>query len=579
MIRRAYKSRQPVHVAPQAAPQSFSDTRRMTVQDDEFLAVSEGRIRIRIGVVAFLFMLGIVLLRLAEIALLSPQDHRKFLPQAITKVRADMTDRNGELLATTLTTYSLYAEPRRVWNPRETAQSLAAIRPNLNVRELEAKLDTDRAFVWLERGLTPKERQAVFELGMPGLDFRSEPKRVYPRGQLASHYIGFTDVDMIGVAGSERAFEDRLKGDNAPDVALALDMRVQFAVADELQKSVDKFSADSGAAVVMDIKSGELIALVSVPNFDPNNPGATSPETRFNHASMSTYDLGSVFKPLTMAMALEDGVANQTELFPVQKPYRVLNKYIRDDHPSDVPLNMAGVLAESSNRGTAMLAQRIGADSQKAHLRNLGLLDRVPVELAESARPQVQRRWGEMATVTVSYGHGLAVSPLSLTAAIGALLNDGLYVAPTVLRRDALNPVETKRVFRQETSDALRHMMRQVVTEGTGRKANIPGFGVMGKTGTAEKPANGGYDQKRLVTSFVAAFPHSDPRYAMIVTLDEPQAIEGTYGYATAGWNAAPTAGQVIARIGPMLPGARDIVETANVIDSETGRLQREALR
>jgi len=543
----------------------FQSAPHMTVADDEFLAVSEGRIRIRIGVVMFLFMLAIVLIRLGEIALFSGETHKRVLPQEITSTRADIVDRNGEMLATTLTTYSLYAEPRRIWNAKETAQQLSALRPNLDARKLEQKLSADRAFVWLERGLTPKERQAVFDLGLPGLDFRSEPKRVYPRGQLASHYVGFTDVDMKGVAGSERAMEDRLAADNAPEMALALDMRVQFAVADELQKSIERFQAQSAAGVVMDIKSGELIAMVSLPNFDPNKPGATLPETRFNHASMSTYDLGSVFKPLTMAMGLEDGVANKTEMFDVQKPYKVLSKYIRDDHPSDVPLNMTGVLAESSNRGTAMIAQRIGADSQKVHLRKLGLLDRVPFELAESAHPQVQRRWGEMATVTVSYGHGLSVSPLALTAAIGALLNDGLYVTPTVVKRDALNAVETRRVFTQATSDDLRHMMRRVVTHGTGRKANVPGFGVMGKTGTAEKPSLGGYDQTRLVTSFVAAFPHSDPRYAMIITLDEPQAAEGTYGYATAGWNAAPTTGRVIERIGPMLPGARHKIELASM--------------
>lgn len=548
-----------------ASDRRFAPVSHMEVADDEFLAVSEGRIRIRIGVVMFLVMLVIVLLRLAEIALFSAQDHKRILPQAITQTRADITDRHGELLATTLTTYSLYAEPRRVWNPEATAQALVAIRPSLNIVDLASKLSSDRAFVWLERGLTPKERQAVFELGLPGLDFRSEPKRVYPRGMLASHYIGFTNVDMVGVAGSERAFEDRLSADNAPDLTLAVDMRVQFAMADELAKAITTFSALSASGVVMDIKSGEVISMVSLPHFDPNKPNITSPETRYNHAAMSTYDLGSVFKPLTIAMALEDGLATKEEMFPVQKPYRVLRKYIRDDHPSDVPLNLEGILAESSNRGTAMLAQRIGTESQKQHLRNLGLLDRVPFELAESAKPQIQKHWGEMATVTVSYGHGLSVTPLALTAAIGALLNDGLYVAPTVLKRDALNAPQTRRVFSSGVSKDLVDMMRLVVTDGTGRKADVPGFGVMGKTGTAEKPSNGGYDTTRLVTSFVAAFPHSEPRYVMLVTLDEPKAIEGTYGYATAGWNAAPTASKVIARIGPMLEGARDVVETASI--------------
>ncbi len=542
---------------------AYTDTQTLTLADEEYRAVSEGRIRIRIGVVAFLFMLMIAVLRLAEVSLLSPGAHARDLPKAIVATRADMTDRHGELLATTLETYSLYAEPRRVWNPQETAAKLAAIRP-LDRRVLTEKLSRDRSFVWLERGLTPKERQAVFDLGLPGLAFRKEPKRVYPRENLASHLVGFTDVDMQGVAGAERAFDADLQQENAPSIALSVDLRVQFALMDELAKAREKFDALDASGVVMDIRTGELIALASVPNYNPNDPGASLPETRFNHAAMSTYDLGSVFKPLTMAMALEDGVADQVELFDVQKPYNVLGKYIRDDHPSEVPLNMRGVLAESSNRGTAMIAQRIGAKRQQHHLRGLGLLDRVDYELAESAKPQVQRRWGEMATVTVSYGHGLAVTPLALTAAIGGMLNDGVYVNPTVRRVSVANPATGRRVFSSQVSQDITDMMRYVVTDGTGRKADIPGYGVMGKTGTAEKPsATGGYDRKRLVTSFIAAFPHSEPRYAMIVTLDEPKAIEGTYGYATAGWNAAPVAGQVIRRIGPILPGARDTSQQA----------------
>jgi cell division protein FtsI (penicillin-binding protein 3) len=535
----------------------------MEVADDEFAAVSEGRIRIRIGVFAYLFVLGLVIVRLAEISLFAPEKHVAQLPEAISVYRADLTDRNGELLATTLETYSLYAEPRRIWDPKETAFQLAAIRPNLDVKVLEEKLSRDRHFVWVERGLTPKEKQDVFNLGLPGLDFRMESKRVYPRGQLASHVVGFTDVDMQGVAGVERALNGRLTEEQSPSVALAVDMRVQHAVTDILAEELERFDALSNAAVVLDMKSGEIISMVSLPNFDPNVPGATLPETRFNHASMSTYDLGSVFKPLTMAMALEDGVADKEELFEVQKPYRVLNKYIRDDHPSDVPLNMTGVLAESSNRGTAMIAQRIGADRQQEHLRQLGLLNRVPFELAESARPQIQDRWGEMATVTVSYGHGLSVTPLSLAVATGAMLNDGVYVTPTILRRSAANKELTHRVFSSDVSEDMRHMMRAVVTQGTGGRADVPGFGVMGKTGTAEKPIAGGYDGDRLVTSFIAAFPHSDPRYVLMVTFDEPKAIEGTFGYATAGWNAAPTAGRIIERIGPMLPGARDVPKIA----------------
>jgi cell division protein FtsI (penicillin-binding protein 3) len=544
----------------------YSDEPVLSVADVEFAAVNEGRIRIRISLVIFLFMIAIVIARLAEVALLSPEDHRRAVPIADMTTRADLTDRHGVLLATTLSTYSLYAEPSRIWNAEEAAEALVRVRPHLDRLKLIEQLSSERAFVWIDRGLSPKEHQAVFDLGLPGLGFRTEPKRIYPGGDLASHLIGWTDIDLQGAAGAERALNERLSGPGAPDVALSVDARVQFAVSEELAKAVEKFSAKSGAGVVLDVQSGEIIAMASVPDFNANIVGESSPESRFNTASMATYDLGSVFKPLTVAMALQDGLTTREEMFDVHKPYKIHGKYIRDDHPSDVPLDLDGVLAESSNRGTAMLADRIGAERQQYYLRELGLLSRVPYELSESARPQVQARWGDMATVTVSYGHGLAVTPLALTNAIGAAVNDGVYVRPTVLKRDAARPAETRRVFSTDVSQNLVEMMRLTVTDGTGRRADVPGFGVMGKTGTAEKPsATGGYDRDRLVTSFVAAWPYTNPRYAMIITLDEPQAIEGTFGYATAGWNAAPTAGRVIERVGPMLPGSRAKQQTASL--------------
>jgi cell division protein FtsI (penicillin-binding protein 3) len=243
----------------------------------------------------------------------------------------------------------------------------------------------------------------------------------------------------------------------------------------------------------------------------------------------------------------------------VQKPFKVRHKFIRDDHPSKVPLAMPEILSESSNRGTAMIALKIGGDQQRKYLTDLGLMGRVPFELAESAKPQIQDRWIDLTTVTVSYGHGIAVTPLALAAAIGATLNDGVYIAPTMIKRDASHPVQTRRVFSSQTSQTMRDMMRYVTTHGTGKKARVKGYGVMGKTGTAEKPSNGGYDQKRLVTSFVAAFPYEDPTYVVMITYDEPKAVEGTYGWATAGWNAAPTAGAVIERIAPMLGVQRKV--------------------
>ena len=533
-------------------PPAFRST-LMTVADDEHAAVSEGRIRIRIGAFMFVFMMVIIVLRLGETALFTQNGSSSGLPQAITTTRADITDRNGEVLATTLQTYSLYAEPRKIWNAEETTQKLTQALPALDPSEVLQIFTSDRAFQWLIRGLTPKERQAVFDLGLPGLNFRREPKRVYPRGPLAAHILGFSDTDMHGVAGAEKAFDAELSGESAPSKALSIDMRAQHALTDVLREDLALYQAISAAGVVLDMKTGEIIAMTSLPDFDPNVPGASLPENRYNHASMSTYELGSVFKPLTMALALETKKSTISETFPVHKPFKVSIKYIRDDHPSKTPLAMPDILAESSNRGTAMLALRAGADAQKQLYKDIGLFDRVPYELAESARPQVQPTWPELTIATTSYGHGISVTPLALAAATAAVLNGGEYIKPTILRRDASNPIEARRVIRRETSQAVADMMRYVVTNGTGRNARAQGYGVMGKTGTADKPSVGGYDERRLVTSFVSAFPHRNPRYVVMITYDEPKALPTDWNYATAGWNAAKSTKKVITRIGPIL--------------------------
>ena len=545
----------------------------MTVADDEYAAVSEGRIRIRIGAFMFVFMIGIIVIRLAETTLLTPKTKRSILPQAITTTRADITDRHGKVLATTLQTYSLYAEPRKIWNAEETSKKLVEALPELDYDDVLENVSSDRAFKWIARGLTPKERQTVFALGLPGLDFRREPKRVYPRGSLAAHILGYSDTDMHGLSGAEKAFDTELSTDNAPPKALSIDMRVQYALTDTLQDDMDLFQANSAAGIVLDIKTGEIIAMASLPDYDPNVPGAALPENRYNHAAMSTYELGSVFKPITMALALETKTATLTETFPVQKPFKVSIKYIRDDHKSDEPLAMPDILAQSSNRGTAMLALRAGADAQQAMYKDLGLFDRVPYELGESARPQVQPTWPELTVATTSYGHGISVTPLALAVATGALLNGGEYITPTILRRDAANPIQARRVMSPQTSQDVTDMMRYVVTNGTGRNARAAGYGVMGKTGTADKPSIGGYDERRLVTSFISGFPHKKPRYVVMITYDEPKALPTDWGYATAGWNAAKTTKKVITRIGPILGVARSAPAVAQSEFSTAGAL------
>ena len=523
------------------------------VEDNDHVAVSEGRIRIRIGAIIFVFTLMVAIIRMAEVSLLTPSNKRIYAENGGSVVRADIVDRNGELLASTLESFDLYVSRKEMWNPRETAEKLGGLLTDVDIDLLANRLEKGRGQILVSRGLTPSEKREVFLLGLPGIVFQAEPRRIYPQGHLGAHVVGFSDVDMKGIAGAERAFEDLLTEANAPSLALSIDLRVQNAAAEELQKSIDKFDADTGAAIIMNMKTGEILAMVSLPNFDPNAPDTALPQNLYNHASMSTYELGSVFKPITMAMALEAGVTDLEEKFPVQKPLQVRDRFIRDDHPSPVPMAMPEILAESSNRGTALMAMRVGGDGQQAFLKKLGLLDRVPVELTESAAPQVQREWQDITTVTVSYGHGISVTPLALTTATSALLNGGEYVAPTLRREDSVTRAARRRVISEETSQTMRDLMRYVATDGTGRNARVDGYAIMGKTGTADKPSADGYDERRLVSSFIAAFPYDDPTYTVFVTLDEPKAIEGTYGYATAGWNAAPTVGNIIERAAPML--------------------------
>ncbi len=548
--------------------------RQMHVEDNEYVAVSEGRIRIRIGAAIFVFALIVAIIRLAEISLLTESNGSRFYKSSHPQYRADIVDRNGELLATTLETYALYARTKYIWNKAELVDQLSEVLTDISRDELLRRLQRRGDQVLLRRGLTPKEKQAVFHLGIPGLIFQTEPQRIYPRGNLAAHVVGFSDVDLKGLAGAERAFNDVLSSDNAPSLALSVDLRVQNAVAEELNRSMEKFEADTAAAIVMDINSGEVLAMASLPNYDPNRPDTSLPKNLYNHASMSTYELGSVFKPITMAMALEEGVTDLVEKFPVQRPLKIRDKVISDDHPSKMPLAMPEILAESSNRGTALMALRVGGDRQQSFLKEIGLLDRVPIELVESAAPQVQKEWQDITTVTVSYGHGISVTPLALTTAMAGLLNGGEYVKPTLRKRDSGHPVKKHRVISNQTSKTLRDLMRYVATDGTGRNARVKGYSVMGKTGTADKPSRDGYDTKRLVSSFISAFPYEDPKYVVFVTFDEPKAVEGTYGYATAGWNAAPTTRAIIERIGPILNVKRNVGPIALSPFSEQGALQ-----
>lgn len=542
--------------------------RRVTVEDHEYAAITAGRTRIIIGVLIFGLVLFLLMARLAEVSVLRAPPEPYSIRSTDLTTRADILDRNDEILATTLDTYLLYGLPNKIWDPIETTQALCAALPDLDPAHIGRRLTSEKSKVYLKRNLTPRERQAVFSLGLPGLEFEIEPRRIYPRGKLASHALGWTNVDLVGAAGAERAFDDQLSAPGAPSKKLSIDMRIQHALDDELRAGMKRFQAKAVAGIVMDVTTGEILALSSKPDFDPNRFGTALPNDRLNRATMSTYELGSVFKPLTTAMALEAGI-DPMEKLPVHEPIIIRKKLIKDDHPLKQPTAMFDILAQSSNRGVTLYATRVGEVRQRDFLRKLGLFDRVPIELQESAAPQLPREWQDLTTATVSYGHGLSVTPLALAAASVPLFNGGHYIAPTLEYQSPGKSRPRRRVMSEQTAQTMTDMMRYVVTNGTGRNAAVRGYGVMGKTGTAEKPGGkDGYQINNLVTSFISAFPYEDPKYLVLITYDEPQAAEGTWGYATAGWNAAPTAGAVISRMVSILGMQR---EDATQMAARTG--------
>lgn len=469
--------------------------------------------------------------------------------------RADILDRNGERLATSVSVFSLYADPSNIWDPREVASQLVSVLPDLDFDTvLERLSDPEREFAWIQRGLTPVQRKAVFELGLEGLNFREESRRYYPKGALAGHVLGFTDVDGKGIGGLEYSMEVRLTSSTEP-LRLTIDASIQYSLEAELAAAAVRTNAKGGAGIVLDAKTGEVLGMASWPLIDPNRPQDASPDTRLDRATGAVYELGSVFKPLTMAAAIDLGEVTLRESFDVTQPIRIGKYTIHDDHP--VPggqrATPTSILAHSSNIGTVQIGIRIGEERQKRFLESVGLMSPSPVELAGSARPLVPLNWGEAATATVSFGHGIAVTPLAFASAFASLANDGDYLAPTLLmERDPLLPARVpQRVMSAPTAAVVVGMMRVAVTDGTGRNADVPGYRVAGKTGTAEKPGPNGYDHGRNVTSFSAVFPADEPKYAVLIVLDEPTDANGRT--ASAAFTSAPAVGRVIERIAPIL--------------------------
>jgi cell division protein FtsI (penicillin-binding protein 3) len=476
--------------------------------------------------------------------------------------RPDIVDRNGRLLATDVEAYSLFADPARVIDRDEAVEKLAVVFPDIDANALRNDLsDRNRRFVWIRRGLPPRTAQAVHNLGLPGFDFRRELRRAYPGGRLAGHVLGYVNIDNKGVAGIERYVDEVVGVESVqgatlaerPPVRLSLDIGAQHAVEAELADAMGRYQAQGAAAVVMDVSTGEVLASASLPAVDPGKPNMD--QSRLDKISGSTFELGSVFKTLTVAMALDQALVTPETVIDTRRELTSGRFTIKDLHPLRRPLSVAEIFLRSSNVGAAKLALLAGPQRFQDFLRHMQMFDTMKTEAGALAAPQVPQRWGEIETITAAYGHGIAMAPLQFAAAAGAIVNGGRKVMPTFVKKPADAGVAEIPLISTATSDKMRVLMRRNVAEqaGTGKRAEVRGYQVGGKTGTAEMPGVGGYREKAVISSFLAAFPMDAPRYVVFVLIFEPKGTQETGGEVLASRNAAPTVGRIISRIGPLL--------------------------
>ncbi|MFN4100370.1 MAG: peptidoglycan D,D-transpeptidase FtsI family protein [Pararhodobacter sp.] len=491
--------------------------------------------------------------------------------EGISGARADILDRNGRLLSTNLVTHSLYAEMRYMVDGARAARELGGIFPDLDVEALSARLtDPRRRFSWIRARVSPEQAQAAHDIGEPGLLLGARHMRLYPNGSLAAHVMGGTSygeqgvtaAEIQGIAGIERALDERLADADLADVplTLSLDLSVQAVVEEVLADGLQMYSANGGSVILMDAHSGEIVAMASAPTFDPNNrplpalEGDPADSPLFNRAVQGLYELGSVMKTFAVAQALDMGLVTPETMIDTRGPIRFGRFGISDMRGMPARMSVHDVLVRSSNVGTVRIAQTFGGEQQRAFLQSLGMLDHLPIEVSESRRvsPQYNDRWADISMATISYGHGLSMTPLHLAAGYAAMVNGGTLVQPTLQRR--VNPVPGPRVISEQTSHIMRNMLRAVVTEGTASFANVDGYAIGGKTGTADKPRpEGGYYANRTIATFAGAFPIHDPRYVFVVTMDEPTIFIAGENRRTAGWTVVPVVAQMVRRVAPML--------------------------
>ncbi len=526
----------------------------------------KARARVGFAMVAFAAVYGVIGFRLTTLAVVGDNHggRRATVQEAVATARPDILDRNGEVLATDVKTPSLFSEPRRIIDKDEAIELLTATLPDLDTPEVRERLSSRKGFAWLKREITPQQQSDIHKLGIPGIGFLRENKRVYPAGPAVSHLIGLVNIDNQGIAGIEKWLDtnglaDLHRAGFASDrlqksVELAVDLRVEHALRDELIKAKDKYKAKAASGLVSNVRTGEIVAMVSLPDFDPNNPREANDPDRINRLTTGVYEMGSTFKTLTLAMALDSGKASLATMYDARGALHYGKFAIHDTHPLGRAISLSEVFTFSSNVGAARVALGQGVEAHRAFLKKVGQLDRLRTELPESASPIVPKHWGELNTITIAFGHGMAVAPLQAVMGINAMINGGYLIPPTFLKRsedDAL--AIARRVVKKDTSDKIRYLMRLNAEIGTAKQADVKGYYIGGKTGTAEKVIGGRYSKKQVLNSFTAILPADNPQFQLLVMLDEPKALPETHGFITSGWNAVPTGGKVIARIAPLL--------------------------
>ena len=536
--------------------------------------MDQSRMRLFIITAFFAFSFLAITYQLIEITVLHRTDDKEKASSneeegddvkspTLTFARNDIVDRNGLVLATTLATQSLFANPHDISNPEEAAKIIAKAFPDLKDKDVLKKLKRNASFVWIKRNLTPKEQNTANNIGIPGLYFYPEQKRIYPYRDLLSHVVGFVGVDNQGLTGIEKYFDSQLRDtkDKHDPLRLSIDLRLQNIVAEEVKEGMDKFNAIGAAGIVLEVQSGEIVAMTSQPDFDPNRLQAANDNALFNRATLGAYEMGSTFKTFTTAMTLDYGVANLNDGYDATNPIEYANYTIRDEHAQKRWLSIPEIFTYSSNIGTVKMIMDVGKERQQAFLRKVGLMEPVNIELPEIGNSHYPSDWSQLSSMTISYGHGMSVTPLHLIRAFAAIVNGGTFEQLTLVKGGNEHKVAQPRVLSEKTSRQMRRLLRMVVEYGTGKQADVPGYRVGGKTGTAEKVnATGGYSSKANLSLFLSTFPVDNPKYVVLVMVDEPKGNKLTYGFTTAGWIAAPIVHNIISRMAPML-GIRPVYD------------------